>query len=113
MNDFLDTASACFAEAGSILGQDEFTIGRQKFCGDLNLLEAEKDLMSDGGGFVGTYEATIIAPIGQFTGKFPEPLERSLTGQRLTVKGRDERIIKAAVDAISVTLHLENPNKGK
>ena len=94
-------------------GGGEFTIGGKKFRGDVNFFDGERELMGEGGGFVGTYSATIIAGLTQFRDKFPHPLERSLDGKRILVDRRELRIVKAIVDSASLTLHLENPSKEK
>jgi hypothetical protein len=113
VNDFLHFMGQGMEIAGAIFGQEEFRIGRYTFCGDVDLFDSEKELMTDGGGFVGTYNATIVAGREQFGGKFAQPIERALDGKRLMIQGRKYRIVKAMQDAISMTLHLANPSKSK
>jgi hypothetical protein len=115
-NDFLDCMNSAFAEALEIFGATDFSIARHKFSGDVDLFDGDRELLGGndgGGGWGGTYSGTIVAPLAQFGRKFPSPLERSLDGKLLTISGRTFRIGRVIEDAISITLHLKNPNAKK
>jgi hypothetical protein len=116
VSDFLDMMNGAFAESVGIFGATDFCIERHKFAGDVDLFDGDKTLIggSDGGGgWSGTYAGTIVAAKAQFAGKFAAPLEHTLDGKRLEISGRKFRVGRVIEDAISLTLHLENPNAAR
>ncbi len=112
-SDFDSFIGASIGDTLAVLGTDSFTIGTKSFTGAYNQFSASGDLMGGGGGFSGEYPATIVCALAQFTGKYAEPLERSLKYLRVTIKGRAFRIEEAVVDTASVTLNLENADAAK
>lgn len=112
MSEFDDFISGAMDEAMGVIGETPFTIDGRTLAGDYSEFTGAKDLMADGGGFMGDYAATILATVGQFSG-FAHPLEKSLDGKRVTAKGREMRIVSVSVDSASVTLRLANPDAGK
>lgn len=107
-----DLLSAGLEELEEVSGSKPFKIEGKPFTGTYNSFSAEREFGEDGPP-VGTYPSTILAQLGQFAGKFPAPLERSLVHKRVTVLGRNLRIASAEVDSVSVRLTLENPNATK
>lgn len=113
ISEFDSFIGGAMTEVLGVLGTDPFKIGTKSFTGAYNQFTGSKSLMGEGGGYSGTYPATIVAALAQFTGKFAAPLEKSLANLRLTIKGRTFRIEEAIVDSASVTLNLVNPDAAK
>lgn len=90
-------------------GGKDFTIAGTTYrkAGILNEFTSSREL--EIGGFMGKYDATVLAKRSIFTEATDAQLERALDGEQLTIEGRVFRISRVAMDESSVTLGLTHP----
>ncbi len=109
-SEFDDFNETGFREASGVFGSEPFTIGGVPgtYFGILNEFTCEKEL--DIGGKFGTYTATVICALDDFS-DLDGPLERTLDGKRVSIAGRDFKVSRVAHDGVTLTLGLTNPVK--
>ena len=109
MASFDDFNEQSLAEASAIYGTSSFNVAGAPYTGGiLNEFTAARQL--DLGGFVGDYDATLLAPLPQFS-SVATPIERTLEGTNLVIGGRTFRVDRVALDSLTATFGLSNPNK--
>lgn len=101
--------SAALGEALPVFGPATFVIEDTTYAnaGLLNEFDSAREL--EIGGFVGSFNATLVCQRSKFSETTGVPLERTLDGKLLVIDGRTFRITKANMDESSVTLGLVNP----
>ncbi len=109
MSLFDDTMSAGLDDAFVVFGPVTFAIDGTTYrdAGILNEFDSAREL--EIGGFVGSFNATLLCKRSKFTETTGTLLERTLDGKLLVIQGRTFRIAKASVDETGVLLGLVNP----
>lgn len=108
-SDFDAFMSASLDESFAVFGALDFVLDGQSYtkAGVINEYDSAREL--EIGGFVGSFNATLLCKRSKFTETTGTLLERTLDGKLLVIQGRTFRIAKASVDETGVLLGLVNP----
>lgn len=103
MSEFDDMMAGALEEAGEVFGQTAFAIDGRLYQGDLGELGENSYSIVVGGTEISVRSA-LLCGIAQFGGALPK------SGTRLKIATRTFVIAGVSHDAVSVTLHLADPD---
>lgn len=104
MSEFDDMIAEGLEVTEEISGSESFTLAGKTYAGILNEFAGDENV--EIGGATLLCAATLVCRRPQFSA-LPRPLHRSLQGKTVVVDSTSYRIIRAAVDSVSVTLVLD------
>lgn len=111
MSDFTDFLGDAWDRTTNVLGTSSCTVSGHSYDGVVDQFTAVRHF--DIGGVMGEYDGVAVLKLAEVAADAGATPEKYFEGKNLVVSGRTYKIERAAVDELTVTLGLVNPNRVK